>query len=116
MTTVISTSDRGAATTSGMPHRTSTGVRRAAMVAPPKAAESMPETVTPICTAERNRLGLPVSRSIARPRLPLPASWRTWDSRRVTSAISAAAKTPPMRMNRPMRAMSANTKRPVSGR
>lgn len=79
------------------------------MVAAPKDADRNPETVTPICTAERKLLGFWVSFSTVRPRCPLPASCLTWLSRSVTSAISAAAKVPPIRMNRKISAMSDHT-------
>ena len=38
----------------------STGARSSASVAPPKAADRKPDRVTPICTAERKRLGFSV--------------------------------------------------------
>ena len=106
---MTSTREMVPATGSATPHRTNTTASASAIVAPPNAAERKPERVTPICTAERNRLGLPVRRSMARPRLPRPASCRTWLSRRVIRAISAAAKVPPMTMKTAMRAMSVST-------
>ena len=100
MTAVINTSATASAT--GAPigsRRCSSGLSEPAKVAPPKAADKKPARVTPICTAERNWLGLACSLATAWPRLPRWASCFTWLSRSETSAISAAANTPPMAMN-----------------
>src|SRR5215212_155425 len=77
-----------------------TGANALAIVVPPNAADRKPASVTPICTADRNRLGSPVNWAISRPRLPRRASCLTWLSRSDTNAISAAANTPPIRINR----------------
>ena len=114
ITTVITTSARGCATDAGIPHPIKTGESPSARVAPPKAADRKPDRVTPICTADRNRLGLLVSRSIARPRFPLDASCLICDSRKVTKAISAAANVPPIRMKSAMSAISETAD--ISGR
>ena len=102
---MISTRARGCAIPSGTPQPTSTNANASDKVAPPTAAERKPETVTPIWTAERKRLGSAVRWATAWPRLPRPLSCLTWLSRSDTRAISAAAKTPPMRMKRKISAM-----------
>ena len=53
-------------------------------------------SVTPICTAEKNRFGSCASFAARCPRLPRLASALTWPSRSETSAISEAEKNPPM--------------------
>ena len=67
-----------------------------ASVAAPNVPDSRVATVTPICTADRNRLGSWASRAARWPRLPRFISERTWPSRSETRAISAAAKNPPI--------------------
>ena len=80
MTIVISTSASGPASALGhSPARSATGDSGSPRVAPPKAADRKPDRVTPICTADRNRLGLAVSSATVRPRLPRSASCLTWD-------------------------------------
>ena len=78
--------------------RASWDFRSLARVAAPNAPDSRVASVTPIWTADRNRLGFPASLAARWPRLPRRASDRIWPSRSDTSAISAAAKKPPMRM------------------
>src|SRR3954447_10634440 len=63
-------------------------------VTAPKALDSSAVVVTPICTAERKRLGFSTSRATFCPRRPRSDSERSWPSRSVTSAISLATKTP----------------------
>ncbi len=53
-------------------------------------------SVTPICTAEKNRFGSLASRAVRWPRLPRLASALIWPSRSETRAISEAEKKPPM--------------------
>ena len=72
--------------------------RSSARVAAPNAPDSSVASVTPIWTADRNRLGFCASLAARWPRLPRLASERTWPSRSDTRAISAAAKKPPMKM------------------
>ena len=100
MITVIVTRDTGPATDSGRPQPISTAEVGSSSVAPPKAADRNPDMVTPICTADRNRFGLAASAATVRPRWPRVESCLTWLSRSDTSAISAAANTPPTMMNR----------------
>ena len=106
---VISTSATVAATLADRPSRCSTGARSSDRVTPPNAADRKPARVTPICTADRKRLGFSVSRAMVWPRLPRWASWRIWLSRSDTSAISAAAKMPPIRMKTRINAMLSST-------
>ena len=73
-----------------------------ASVVAPNEADRKPENVTPICPAERKRLGSATRRATVAPRRLRAASPWTWLSRRDTSDISAAANTPPQ-------TMSANT-------
>ena len=80
-------------------HCCSSGTSASAIVVPPKAADKKPANVTPIWTAERNRLGFSCSRATSRPRRPRCPSCLTWLPRSDTKAISAAANTPPMAMN-----------------
>ena len=97
------------------PRSSSTGARSSASVAPPNAADRKPGSVTPTWTAARNRFGSSLSSATTRPRRPLSASARAWLSRSETSAISAAAKTPPMRTKRT--APGRSTRRvPFTGR
>ena len=65
-------------------------------VSAPKEPATSVASVTPICTAERNRFGSDASRAAVAPRLPRLPSDRTWPSRSETSAISDAEKNPPM--------------------
>ena len=82
----------------------SADISRLARVAAPNAPDSRVARVTPIWTVDRNRLGSCASRAARWPRLPRLASARTWPSRSETSAISAAAKKPPIStMTRTMR-------------
>src|SRR5690606_12150429 len=85
----------------------STGESCTLSLSAPNAAESMVATVTPICTADRKRLGSRASLATRSPRRPCWASLRTWLSRSETMAISAAAKKPPTRMNSRTTAMLA---------
>lgn len=71
------------------------GSTSGAMVDAPYAAEKNPDSVTPIWTVDRNRLGLPARAAIRAPRFPDFSIRRTWLSRRDTSAISVPANTPP---------------------
>ena len=91
------------------PIRCSTGDRSSASVAPPNAADRNPATVTPICTAERKRLGFSASRATVCPRLLRWDSWRIWLSRSDTRAISAAAKIPPTTMKHKINKMLSRT-------
>jgi len=68
--------------------------------------------VTPIWTADRNRLESPRSFATARPRPPRSASAVTWPGRSATSAISAAAKNPPTSTNTSTSAMFSATSTP----
>ena len=61
MATVTSTRATVSATPSGMPVRSSGATRSTERVAPPTAAERKPASVTPTCTAARNRLGSELS-------------------------------------------------------
>ena len=103
---MISTSATVEATLSDRPSRWSTGARSDS-VTPPNAADRKPARVTPICTADRKRLGFSVSRATVRPRLPQLASWRIWLSR--SDTCSGAAKTPPIRMKTRINAMLSST-------
>jgi len=96
---VTNTRASGSATPAGRPAERSTGASSSARVAPPNAADRKPDSVTPICTADRNRFGWAARLATAAPRLPRVLSARTCESRSDTSAISAAAKIPPTRMN-----------------
>ena len=49
----------------GAPSDSKAGAKDGANVEAPKAAEKKPATVTPICTAERNRLGSRASEATA---------------------------------------------------
>ena len=69
-----------------------------AKVAAPYAPVNRVASVTPICTADRNRFGSWASFAARWPRLPRRESLRIWPSRSETRAISAPAKNPPMRM------------------
>src|SRR5512139_2602502 len=100
MATVTSTSAAALENPCGSPQPTSTGARSSERVAPPNAAERKPASVTPTWTADRKRFGSSLSSATIRPRRLCPANVRTWLSRKDTRAISAAAKTPPMRTNR----------------
>jgi len=83
------------ASRSGIPQRTNWSPSGSASVAAPNAAEKNPASVTPTCTAARNRLGSPTSLASRSPRAPCSVSDLTWLSRSETSAISAAEKQPP---------------------
>jgi hypothetical protein len=83
----------------------STGTSASAIVVPPKAADKNPAKVTPICTADKNRFGFSCNRATSCPRLPRRARRLTWLGRSDTNAISAAANTPPMRMNTKIKMM-----------
>ncbi|GAA3316779.1 hypothetical protein GCM10020219_036710 [Nonomuraea dietziae] len=69
----------------------------------------MVATVTPICTADRKRLGSWASFATLAPLRPRCSSFRIWLSRRETRAISAAAKKPPIRMKSRTMALLAAT-------
>jgi hypothetical protein len=101
----MKTSATASAAPLASPRATRTGDSSAARVAPPKAAERNPDSVTPTCTADRKRLGLAVSRATVWPRFPRCASCLTWLSRSETKDISAAAKIPPTVMNTKIRTM-----------
>ncbi len=79
------------------PHDSRVGVTAGASVEAPYAAERKPATVTPICTAERNRFRLRASAAVRALRPPLCSNRRIWPSRNDTRAISVAANTPPIR-------------------
>src|SRR6478735_5458192 len=96
-TRVVTTSDTVSG--AGVPRPSKTGAKDGASVEAPKAAEKNPATVTPICTAERNRLGSRAREATACPRPPWVSSRSTCPERSETSAISVAANTPPTRMN-----------------
>ena len=64
-------------------------------MASPTVPDSSVASVTPICTADRNRLGSWASRAARWPRLPRFMRVRICPSRSETRAISAAAKNPP---------------------
>ena len=66
-------------------------------------------SVTPICTAEKNRFGSCASLAAFWPRLPRLASALIWPSRSETRAISEAAKNPPMQMMTRTTMMSRTT-------
>ena len=59
--TVIVTRATVAATDADIPQDSNTGASSLANVAPPKAEARKPDKVTPICTAERKRLGFDCS-------------------------------------------------------
>ncbi len=82
----------------GAPSASKAGAKDGASVEAPNAAEKKPATVTPICTAERKRLGSRASEATAWPRPPWLSRRSTWPERSETSAISVAANTPPTRM------------------
>ena len=63
-------------------------------VASPNAPDSRVARVTPICTADRNRLGSWASLAARWPRRPRWVSRRIWPSRSETRAISAPANNP----------------------
>ena len=63
-------------------------------VASPNAPDSRVASVTPICTADRNRFGSWASLAARWPRLPRWARARIWPSRSETRAISAPANSP----------------------
>ena len=117
MIAVMITRAMVSATVAGRPGNQpcSAGLRAAASVAPPKAAERKPARVTPICTADRKRLGFSFSRATVRPREPRWASCLTWLSRSETRAISAPANTPPTQMNSRMRAMLRTSSEVIVG-
>ena len=96
-TRVVTTSDTVSG--AGTPRPSKTGAKDGASVEAPKAAEKKPATVTPICTAERNRLGSRARVATACPRPPWVSRRSTCPERSETSAISVAANTPPTRMN-----------------
>src|SRR5512139_2938628 len=108
MATVTSTSAAALENPCGSPQPTSTGARSSERVAPPNAAERKPASVTPTWTADRKRFGSSLSSATTRPRRLWPARVRTWLSRKDTRAISAAAKTPPMRTKRTTSPMFAS--------
>ena len=98
------------ATEADIPQDSKTGASSFASVAPPNAEARKPDRVTPIWTADRKRLGSDCSCWIERPRDPrVAANCLTWESRRLTSAISAAENTPPRRMNSRMMAAFSRT-------
>ena len=92
-TSVVTTSETVAG--AGAPRFSKTGAKDGASVEAPKAAEKNPATVTPICTADRNRLGSRAREATDVPRPPACSSRSTWPGRSETSAISVAANTPP---------------------
>ncbi len=77
MASVTSTSARTGATASGTRQPVSTGTSCAASRSAPNAADSMVATVTPICTADRNRLGSRASLATRSPLRPRCESLRT---------------------------------------
>ena len=85
------------AAAAGSPHDTRAGETAGAIVEAPYAAEKKPATVTPICTAERNRFGLRANAAVRAPRPPRCSNRRICPSRNDTRAISVAANTPPIR-------------------
>src|SRR3954447_16891237 len=99
MAIVTSTRATGSAAPGGRPRASKRGGRSPARVAPPKEAERKPASVTPTCTAARNRFGSSASLATDAPRRPRPAIARTWLSRSETRAISAAANMLPTRTN-----------------
>ena len=102
---MISTRATVLATDSGRPSFCRCGDRPSASVAPPKAADRKPIRVTPIWTADRNRFGLAATLATISPRRPRCDSDLSWLSRSETSAISAAAKTPPISTKTRIRTM-----------
>ncbi len=70
--------------------------RKATRVADPYTPETSVARVTPICTEDRKRLGSWASLAAFWPRRPPWESLRIWPSRSETSAISDAAKKPPI--------------------
>src|SRR5437899_312013 len=91
----------------GSPHDSSTGANSSASVAAPNAADRKPAKVTPICSAARKRFGFEARENTRCPRRPRAASVRSWLSRSDTSAISVAAKAPPMQTKTTTRAIFA---------
>ncbi len=96
MQTVTIPNASGAATSLDTWCRTSQPCSSPTSVSAPKAPDTSVASVTPICTADRNRFGSDASRAAFAPRLPRLDSDRTWVSRSETSAISEAEKNPPM--------------------
>ena len=86
---------RGAATLFGTPQPSTTGTIYGAIEDSPNDADRKPDSVTPICTVDRNVFG---SRAICATRLPRASSCSIWsicDPRRLTNASSVPANTDP---------------------
>ena len=85
----------GAAMFAGTPQLFTTGTMNGEIDDSPNDADRKPESVTPICTVDRNVFG---SRAICATRLPRASSCSIWsicDPRRLTSASSVPANTEP---------------------
>ena len=95
MTSVSTMVVSGAATLLGTPQPSTTGTMNGEIDDSPKEAERKPESVTPICTVDRNVFG---SRAIFATRLPRASSCSIWsicEPRSETSASSVPANTEP---------------------
>lgn len=95
MTSVSTMVVSGAATLFGTPQPSTTGTMNGEIDDSPKEAERKPESVTPICTVDRNVFG---SRAIFATRLPRASSCSIWsicEPRSETSASSVPANTEP---------------------
>jgi hypothetical protein len=116
MISVTSTSAVVSAAPAESPRSSSAPETGTARRAAPKAADRKPARVTPTCTAARKRLGSATRCATRAPRRPFSAIARAWLSRRLTSASSVPANTPPMRMKTATRTMSSQgalTARPL---